>query len=353
MCAQLAFSQKRSNVSLDVSDQIVRPKHLIVPKAFDTVIIDGIAESVWDNAPFTSEFIDIEGEKEVKYKTKAKILWDDEFLYIYAELQEPHIWGDITDRDAVIYYNNDFEVFIDPSGKGEVYGEIELNALNTVWDLLLNKPYRSGGFANFHWNLDNLRTAVKVYGTINNSSKKDNKWTVEMAIPMRPLIELKNDQRKAIHEGDQWRLNFSRVEWEHDINFSGYSRKKVNGKYLPEYNWVWSNQNVINMHEPEKWGIVQFTNESTSKGIQFIQDVQLKTKQVAFALFRQTRFGELTYLLDEDMGFSQNIVVTLSQDEKYEATFYKTNFGFEYKMICPNSGSQFIINESGSLKINE
>lgn len=31
---------------------------------------------------------------------------------------------------------------------------------------------------------------------------------------------------------------------------------------LPEDNWVWSSQNVINMHLPEMWGFIQFSNAS-------------------------------------------------------------------------------------------
>ena len=75
------------------------------------------------------------------------MLWDADFLYVYAKLDEEHIWGDITKRDAVIFYNNDFEVFISPSNDSHNYGEIEINALGTVWDLVLNKPYNVGGKA--------------------------------------------------------------------------------------------------------------------------------------------------------------------------------------------------------------
>ena len=33
-----------------------------------------------------------------------------------------------------------------------------------------------------------------------------------------------------------------------------------NGKYVPEFNWVWSPQGVINMHVPERWGYVFFSD---------------------------------------------------------------------------------------------
>ena len=56
--------------------------------------------------------------------------------------------------------------------------------------------------------------------------------------------------------GDQWRVNFSRVEWRTEA---------VEGKYrkLPgrEDNWVWSPQGVIDMHRPERWGVLRFLNK--------------------------------------------------------------------------------------------
>jgi hypothetical protein len=55
--------------------------------------------------------------------------------------------------------------------------------------------------------------------------------------------------------GEQWRINFSRVEWEHEVVDGRY--RKVDGK--PEDNWVWSPQGVIDMHRPETWGILQFS----------------------------------------------------------------------------------------------
>jgi len=58
-------------------------------------------------------------------------------------------------------------------------------------------------------------------------------------------------------EGDQWRVNFSRVEWTTILENGAYVKMK--GK--PEDNWVWSPQWVVNMHWPEMWGFVQFTRK--------------------------------------------------------------------------------------------
>lgn len=339
------MSQNDFQVEIDVRDKISTPKHLIITKTNTPIKIDGKVDDVWSKASSTGDFVDIEGEKDVKFKTKAKLLWDEEYLYVLAELEEPHIWGTVKNRDEIIYVDNDFEVFIDPSGKGEVYGEIEMNALNTVWDLLLNKPYRAGGFANFHWNLDGMKTAVQIDGSINKPSKLDKKWTIEMAIPMKPLIELKNDKRQPIKEGDQWRLNFSRVEWNHDITDGKYSRKKENGVILPEYNWVWSNQKAINMHRPEMWGVVQFTEQESSKGIAYEEDPDMALKQVLYALYRERNWGDL-----KSLATNQNaeIKTEYGSEQPIVAWYSKTNFGYEISIKSEETNQVYFINEKGA-----
>ncbi len=185
------------------------------------------------------------------------MLWDNEYLYIGAMLHEPHVWATLTKRDSVIFYDNDFEVFIDPDSDNHQYYEIEINALNTVWDLLLIKPYRDGGPAVNGWDIAGLKTAVHIDGTLNVSSDQDQGWSLEMAIPWASLKECANKDAPP-KPGDSWRINFSRVEWETSV---------VDGRYVktphkPEHNWVWSPQGVVDMHRPEKWGYVSFSNET-------------------------------------------------------------------------------------------
>ncbi len=341
-------------IYIDIQNEVVTPKNYIVAKAEKNLLIDGLAnEQDWENAPFTDLFIDIEGIKIPRFDTKAKMLWDDNYFYVFAQMEEQHIWGSLKQRDTVIFYNNDFELFISPSGTVRNYGEVEINALGTVWDLLLDRPYRDSGNANNHWNLDDLKTAVKVYGSLNNPNDEDSLWTVEMAVPMKALVELKSHPKNLPVEGEQWRLNFSRVQWGHEIVNGTYFRKKENDKYLPEYNWSWSPQKVINMHEPEKWGTIQFTTLSSSNNITFIDNPYLAEEQVAYALYRRTIGGIMKDLLEEKAGFIQRFRIKYSESNDLEATFYKTNFGFEYEVYTPLSDYKIYISDSGILKRKE
>ena len=162
-------------------------------------LIDGaIDKGFWVDAIWSHDFVDIEGDKKPhpRHRTRMKMLWDDDGLYIAASLQEPHLWATLTERDSIIFYDNDFEVFLDPNGKGVMYAELEVNALNTVWDLFLEKPYKDGVTARNEWDLVGLKTAVQIQGSINNPKDRDRGWTVEMAFPWKSLAEHANKPSK-------------------------------------------------------------------------------------------------------------------------------------------------------------
>jgi hypothetical protein len=232
------------------------PRHYTCLQARGPMVIDGrIDEPSWRRAPWTKPFADIEGHAKPRprFRTRMKMLWDDEYLYIAAELEEPHVWATLTEHDAVIFRDNDFEVFLNPTGDGRNYFEFEINALNTGWDLFLPKPYKDGGSADNSWEIPGLRTAVHVDGTLNDPHDRDRGWTVEIAIPWTAYASRVDVKRPV--DGDVWRMNFSRVEWRAEVADGRY--RKVHG--LREDNWVWSPQGVINMHVPERWGFVHFS----------------------------------------------------------------------------------------------
>ena len=94
-----------------------------------------------DGSRLVELFVDIEGDSRpaTSFRTRMKMLWDDEFFYVAADMEEPDLWGTLTARDSVIFHDNDFEVFVDPDGDTHAYYELEVNALGTPWDLML-KP---------------------------------------------------------------------------------------------------------------------------------------------------------------------------------------------------------------------
>ncbi len=233
--------------------------------------IDGrLDDPAWAAAPWTADFVDIEGSARPApaLRTRAKLLWDDRALYVAAELEEPDVWGTLTRRDAVVFHDDDFELFLDPGGETQPYIEFEGNALGTAWDLLLTAPYRDGGIPLDSWDIKGLEYAVQVDGTLNRPGDHDRAWTVELALPWESLREVSPGHRPPA-PGDTWRLNFSRVEWDVDVRDGRYvKRTGADGRPLPEHNWVWSPQGAVNMHMPERWGFVQFAATTAGQGTQ-------------------------------------------------------------------------------------
>ncbi|XEC95797.1 carbohydrate-binding family 9-like protein [Paenibacillus tarimensis] len=253
----------RNRVALPVMD-VFSPKHYICKRAVMPLDLDGrLDKPFWKEANWTADFVDIEGDlKPMPAKrTRVKMLWDDDYLYFGAELEEDEIWATLTERDSVIFHDNDFEIFIDPDGDTHNYYEFEINALNTVWDLLLVKPYRDGGPCVNGWDISGLRTAVHINGELNKPGADNRSWSVEVAMPWRILKECASGARPPL-PGEYWRVNFSRVQWQVEVKDGKYV-KKINpdtGKPYPEDNWVWSPMGLIDMHYPELWGYVVFAD---------------------------------------------------------------------------------------------
>jgi len=135
-----------------VEDEADHPRGYVCYRAAGPIAIDGKAdEPSWAAVPWTEDFSDIEGPAKPtpRFRSRAKMLWDDEYLYVYAELHEPHVWGTITRKNEVIFRDNDFEVFINPNGDNHNYYEYEMNALNTIWELTLDR--RIGTTGRFIW----------------------------------------------------------------------------------------------------------------------------------------------------------------------------------------------------------
>jgi hypothetical protein len=346
-----------STVSLCQNDSLgvwkyIQPKSYIAYKATTPITVDGKAdEPAWKLADWTDYFVDIEGlqKPKPKFRTRVKMLWDDNYFYFYAELEEPNVWANITQRDAVIFHNNDFEIFIKPYTDFPHYCEFEMNALNTVWDLLLMNAYREDGPIINDWDIKGLKTAVHIDGTINDPSDTDKGWSAEIAIPRSALNELRFKNMK-VTSPEIWRINFSRVEWDYQINDGKYGRQRdKNGKLLPEHNWVWSPQGVIDMHQPEFWGYVKFS-DMKPRTDKFAPPDDDKIIQALFYLYKK----EKEYLRLHG-SYTDNIkelesLIFIFNNEDCDPSIEITNFGFEISFNISFKRTKYIINEKGFIK---
>lgn len=272
-------------------------------RAAGPVEVDGdIDKPVWRSVPWTDDFADILGPQKPRprFRTRAKMMWDADFLYVAAELQEPHVWGTLTEKNAIIFHDNDFEVFIDPDGDHHNYYEFEMNALNTIWELTLVKPYRAGGPAVLGTNLTGLKSAVRIDGTLNDPTDTDRRWCVEIAFPFAALAPYTGAAQSCPPvDGDVWRLTLSRVEWLVDIIDGAYV--KVPGRR--EDNWLWTPQPAVDAHRPWTWGYVTFA-AGDAQGARPFSDPAWQAKMLLMDIYDAQRQTNLPADALQDLGLS-------------------------------------------------
>ncbi|MFN5934551.1 MAG: carbohydrate-binding family 9-like protein, partial [Roseiflexaceae bacterium] len=73
------------------------------------------------------------------------VLWDNEALYVGFWVEEPFVTATQAQRDALVFLENDVEVFIDG---GDAYYEFEINALGTIYEVFFvwQDAWKKGGY---------------------------------------------------------------------------------------------------------------------------------------------------------------------------------------------------------------
>lgn len=220
-----------------------------VSRTSDMMIIDGkLSESSWINAPLTDPFIVYWDGSEARLNTQSKFLWDDNFLYIGFICEDPDVWGTFENRDDLLWNGEVVEILCDPNGDELNYFEVQVNPLETILDLLLNKPYFQGGRADLGWNLEKIQAAVWVDGTLNDLSDVDVKWECEVALPFDELAFMGPELNFPPLDGDQWRILVTRYDYER----TGTERVEVTS---------WNQTDDRGFHVPTKFGRIIFSDE--------------------------------------------------------------------------------------------
>ncbi len=249
------------------------------------VEIDGrLDKPVWRKARKSRRFVDLVSGVPGFLETRMASLWDDENLYVAFWVEEPDVRARLSERDSLVWTENDVEIFI---GGEDCYYEFEINALGTVYevfyiwqdayqkggrfdipefDLLTRRVDVLGGFqdalrwgkhprgarwAFMDWDFPGLKTAVRVDGTLNDASDVDRGWTAEIAFPWRGMKILAGSRPVPPRDGDVWRMDFSRFEL---LDYCGV-------KAEPHPGWALNRHGVYDSHIPECFSFVHFSGE--------------------------------------------------------------------------------------------
>lgn len=209
-------------------------------------------------------------------KTDAAVLWDETNQYVAFWIQEPYPVAKLSQRDSLIFRENDVELFIDV---GDCYYEFEVNARGTIYEVFfiwrdsfsqfegfdLSQAYSFGGdfdrtpehfwdgnhprgtrWAFRNWDMPGLLTAVAVQGQLNDPSVRSEGWTVEIAIPWESLQILANGRPIPPKPGDIWNM------------FLGRFQKIAIGDKEHQAAWCVTPHGRYDTHMPEKFTPVVF-----------------------------------------------------------------------------------------------
>lgn len=175
-------------------------------------IIDGIEnDSIWQQIIPAVLKENRSGNETRKsgLQTHIKACYDDSTLYFFFVCNDPDIWTSFTQRDEHLWENDAVEIFIDVDDVPETYVEIEVSPTNVLFDSYIVDPVNIDVPKTALFNLKGIRTAVAVYGTLNERDDKDDYWTVEIAIP---FADLANENIKQVTTATEIRINFYRLD---------------------------------------------------------------------------------------------------------------------------------------------
>jgi len=181
-------------------------------RAAGPIVIDGRAEEpAWQQAqpigPFRRPW-DKQAPGPARTATEARLLWDDQFLYFFADLEDHDLFADILEPDGRTWLNDVFELFFWPDPQREPYYEFQVNAAGTKLDIYFARPgvpfeeaRRDGTFA---WETEVVRR-----GTLVQRDDRDEGWSVEGRIPWSDFA--RTGGRPA--PGATWRFALCRYDY--------------------------------------------------------------------------------------------------------------------------------------------
>jgi hypothetical protein len=178
--------------------------------------IDGVLnDAAWKTAQVLSDFPVYWLNRTSKTATKARLLWDKDYLYFSADMEDADLYADVKEHNGMCWLNDVFELFFKPSAEKLAYYEFQVNALNTRLELFL--PSRgAGGYQRFaSVGSLGMESAVKLRGTLNKWDDKDEGWTVEGRIPWTAF----KGTGGRPEPGARWR--FALCRYDYSVAFEG------------------------------------------------------------------------------------------------------------------------------------
>jgi uncharacterized repeat protein (TIGR03806 family) len=180
------------------------------------VNLDGVAdEAAWKHAqPITAFRLPWLGDKArmSRTATRAKLLWDREYLYFHAEMEDSDLFADIKEHDGMLWLNDVFELFFRPDAEKPGYYEFQVNAAGAHFDAFYPKYDEKQIVKHSKAGKFRMESKVKLHGTLNNRDDVDKGWSVEGRIPWSDFM--RTGGRPV--PGEKWKINLCRFDYHKD-----------------------------------------------------------------------------------------------------------------------------------------
>jgi glucose/arabinose dehydrogenase len=219
-CLALSFAGGRRGASADPPAAFKAPPTEYECRwAGGPITIDGKAdEAAWKSAQVIDNFyLPWLGKdaRPARTATRAKLLWDREYLYFFAEMEDTDLYADVKEHDGPTWENDVFELFFKPARDKPGYYEFQVNAAGTVLDMFL--PRRgAGGYRRFKGDGDfHVEAKVQLRGTLNRWQDKDAGWSVEGRIPWGDFLRTGGRPEP----GERWA--FALCRYDYSVDFEG------------------------------------------------------------------------------------------------------------------------------------
>jgi hypothetical protein len=160
-----------------------------VRRAPAPIKIDGRVDAKeWAAADQAIEFIfPWASQTGAKQKTHARLLWDDQYLYVAYECEDTDLTAQVQGRDEFVYRDDTVELFLNvkPS-QTRAYYCIETNARGTVMDYVCidAQSYMR------RFDMDGLKLGIRLDGTMNMRGDQDRGWNLELAVPWKNFADM-------------------------------------------------------------------------------------------------------------------------------------------------------------------
>ncbi len=161
----------------------------------------------WKDAMVIRDFVIPVSGKPAASRTVARMLWDDENLYVNVTAHDVDLRGTLKGQFARLWTEDAVELFLKPPA-GEGYYEFEMSPTNVLLDLEIPVGRHTSYEQRASWE-SHARLAVAVTGTLEQPDDVDESYRLVMAIPWKGLTY---GGKAAPKPGEKWRFIFARCD---------------------------------------------------------------------------------------------------------------------------------------------